>query len=245
MARTTASSRTTKSASAKKTTTSPRRTKSSAATTTKKQTQTKAKSTAAPRKRTTAAKTTAPKPKVAKTVIAADPVQPPTPAPERDVLANVEKLSAQLGTAIETLAELSSARSQPTDNTVRTLPTDRAAATFQRLVNDAVDDRVGQMLPPLITLRNELAQQADSSDAAGNGMAERGRQTLDHVLSLADVTAYTPRVGEPYDPLIHLAVDEVTVEGLDLGAVAEALQSGFRTPRGKVLVPAKVKINGG
>ena len=244
MARKTTSSRTTKSAATKKkATTSSARAKPTAArkAATKKTPQAKSAAARTPRKRSTATKRAAAKPTAA--TAAATVVQ--APANELDVLASIEELNVQLGSAVEAMAELAAAHAQPCENTVQTLPTDRAAATFQRLVSEAVDDRVGQLLPPLISLRNELAQRADAGDASGGGLAERGQQTLDHVLSLANVTTYAARIGEPHDPLIHMAVDEVAVDGMAPGMVAEALQSGFRSARGKVLVAAKVKVSGG
>ena len=238
MARTTASSRTTKSTATQKPAPSRSRTKSDKAPAAKKQPRTKATG----KKGSAASKPSVTVTKAAKTATAG---AAPAPAPGRDVLVHVEQLSVQIGAAVETLAELAAAHARRSDDTVRTLPADRAAATFRRLVGESVDDHVGQMLPPLIALRNELAQRADAGDASGDGLAERGRQTLDHVLALAEVTTYDARVGEPYDPLIHLGVEEVAVAGLSPGMVAEALQAGYRTAGGKVLVPARVKVSGG
>jgi molecular chaperone GrpE (heat shock protein) len=63
------------------------------------------------------------------------------------------------------------------------------------------------------------------------------------VLKIAGVQSYDPRPGEAVDPVIHLAVGETSRGDLPAGVVAETVQSGFRTARGKVIVLAKVRVN--
>ncbi len=165
---------------------------------------------------------------------------------EADVTAAIETLNQQMNAALETYTELASVQSGRGRAVVRTAPLDRATATFQRLVAEVVDQQLSEMLPPLIDLRNELVQRTDHgapAEAADSEFCQRGSRTLDHVLTLAGATAFEARVGEKFDPLIHLAVGETCRPDLADGAVAESLQPGFRSARGKVLVPAKVKVN--
>lgn len=119
---------------------------------------------------------------------------------------------------------------------VPTSSMERATATFHRLVEEVVDDKLAEMLPPLVALRNEMIQESDD-------LGRRGAETLDHVLALAGVAVYEARDGETCDPLIHLAVGETHRDDLPDGSVGEVLQSGFRSSRGKVIVPAKVRVN--
>ncbi len=164
---------------------------------------------------------------------------------EADIAAAVESLNKQMSSALATLTELAVAQRGRGEAVVRTAPLDRATATFQRLVAEVVDDKLGEMLPPLIGLRNEMDQRAGGDDAGEDGaeFCRRGVAVLDQVLAAADVRRYEARVGEGFDPLIHLAVGEMSRADLAEGAVAEVLQPGFRSGRGKVLVPARVKVN--
>lgn len=164
---------------------------------------------------------------------------------ERDITAAIETLNNQMNTALTALAGLASVHAERGKAVVRTAPLDRATATFHRLVAEVVDDQFSEMLPPLIALRAELNQWAAGSpaDSAEAEFYRRGVETLDHVLSLAGATSYDARPGQPFDPLIHLAVGESRQAEFADGAVAQCLQPGFRSARGKVLTPARVRIN--
>ena len=164
---------------------------------------------------------------------------------ERDIASAIDSLNNQMNAALTALAQLASAQADRGKPVVRTAPLDRATATFQRLVAEVVDDQLAEMLPPLITLRNENAQWAASGakDAPETDFYRRSMETLDHVLTLAGVTSFDARPGQAFDPLIHLAVGECQREDLAAGTVAECLQPGFRSSRGKVLSAAKVRIN--
>lgn len=164
---------------------------------------------------------------------------------EQDILSAIESLNTQMNTALTALAGLASVQAERGRAVVRTAPLDRATATFQRLVSEVVDDQLGEMLPPLIALRNEMGQWA-AGGQEGSPEAEfhqRGVQTLDHVLTLAGASSFDARPGQAFDPLIHLAVGEARREDLPEGAVVECIQAGFRSARGKVLTPARVRIN--
>lgn len=163
---------------------------------------------------------------------------------EADITAAIEAMNNQMNSAMSRLTELAAAQCGKGHAVVRTAPLDRATATFQRLVAEVIDDQLAEMLPPLINLRNECAQRVDDDGPEPtDDFARRGKDTLDHVLALASVQSYEPRLGEPFDPLIHLAVGECHRQDLAANSVGQTVQPGFRSTRGKVLVAAKVLVN--
>jgi molecular chaperone GrpE (heat shock protein) len=163
---------------------------------------------------------------------------------EANIAAAIESLNNQMNTAMATMTELAVAGRARGEDYLRTAPLDRATATFQRLVGEVLDDHLVEMLPTLIALRGEMA---DKVRAAGHTsdheFFRRGTEMLDQVLSSVGVNQYDARPGEAFDPLIHMAVGETRRDDLTDGAVAEFLQPGFRTARGKIVAPAKVKVN--
>jgi molecular chaperone GrpE len=165
---------------------------------------------------------------------------------EGDITGVISVLNNQMNAALSSVSELAQARSgDHARAVVRTAPLDRATATFKRLVAEMVDDQLAEMLPPLIGHRNEIAY-AETENSASNLPEEfrrRAVETLDHVLVLAGVQSYDARAGESFDPLIHLAVAEIRREDLPNGTIVEQIQRGFRSSRGKILVPAKVRVN--
>ena len=52
----------------------------------------------------------------------------------------------------------------------------------------------------------------------------------------------SPQVGEPYDPVIHLAVGETEVPGAEEGTVAGVVRPGYKSSRGRVVLPARVLV---
>lgn len=165
---------------------------------------------------------------------------------ESDVAAAIETLNQHMNAALATFTELASAHHGRGKAVIRTAPLDRATATFQRLIAEVVDEQLAELLPPLIDVRNRLAQRAANAGPDGESDTELLRnaaQVLDHVLTTAGTQVFEARPGETYDPLIHLAVGETTHPHLPDGAVGEVLLPGYRSARGKVLAPAKVKVN--
>lgn len=165
---------------------------------------------------------------------------------EADIITAIDSLNTQMNSAIITLTELAVTQRGEGEAVMRTLPLDRATTTFQRLVGEVVDDQLGEMLPTLVALRGEMAQRArhaGPADTADDDFFHRGAEMLDHVLTAAGVNRFEVRPGAPFDPLIHLAVGETNRNDLADGAVAEAIQPGYRTARGKVIAPARVKVN--
>ena len=203
-----------------------------------------------------------PAPVGTKTALATEAPSPPTPKPraaaekgvsaevlakaEADITAAIDSLNQQMNSAITTLTALAVAQRGQTEAVVRTMPLDRATAMFQRLVSEVVDEQLAEMLPPLVSLRNEIthrARQDGSRDSVADDFHHRGAELLDQVLAGAGVSRYEVRLGVSFDPVIHLAVGETHRDDLADGVVSEAFQPGFRTARGKVISPAKVKVN--
>lgn len=165
---------------------------------------------------------------------------------EANIRSAVEALNTQFGAALETLTALALAQQGPTEAVLETAPLDRATAMFQRLVTDMLDEQLFNVLPTLVALRGEMSQRLAArpdEDAEDASFYERGTEMLDHALAGAHVARYEVRPGDLFDPLIHLAVGEDHRADLPNGAVAESLQPGFRTTAGKVISPAKVKVN--
>lgn len=191
------------------------------------------------------------------TVVAARPQQSSKPSKKQalpsDVLAKaeanisaaIESLNNQMNAAMATLTELAVAQRGGHEDYIRTAPLDRATATFQRLVGEVLDEHLAEILPTLVGVRTEVADRANEGGGArvDGGSLRRWTEMLDQTLAVAKVVCYDARPGEAFDPLIHLAVGETHRGDLADGAVGEFIQPGFRTARGKVIVPARVKVN--
>ncbi len=165
---------------------------------------------------------------------------------EADIRSAVESLNTQFGSAMDTLTALAVAQRGPTEAVLETAPLDRATAMFQRLVTDMLDEQLSNVLPALVALRGEMSQRRSAEsgkDAQDDDFYERGTEMLDQALAGAHVARYDVQPGDLFDPLIHLAVGEDHRAELPDGAVAEAIQPGFRAACGKVISQAKVKVN--
>ncbi|MBI4579787.1 MAG: nucleotide exchange factor GrpE [Planctomycetes bacterium] len=166
---------------------------------------------------------------------------------EADVGKLLTSLNTQMAAAMHVFTELAAAQRGKHEAVIRTRPLDRATAMFQRLVTEVVEERFGEILPTLVVLRRELGQRAGVPAPHGpddqTEFMARATEMLDQVLANADVQAYTPRPGDAFDPLIHLAVGETHRTDLAGDVVAEAFQPGYRSSRGKVIEPARVKVN--
>lgn len=163
---------------------------------------------------------------------------------EADMSRLLESLNTQMNTAMAAFTEVIAAQRGPHETVTRTRPLDRATAMFQRLITELMDERLAEMLPTVVSLRSEMHQRAEAAGAeAEDDFASRATAMLDQVLASADVHAYEPRAGEAFDPLIHMAVGEAHREDLPNDVVAQSIQPGYRTSRGKVIAPARVMVN--
>ena len=165
---------------------------------------------------------------------------------EADLSAVIDSMNSQMNAAMSTLTELAVAQRGRNEPVIRTAPLDRVTAVFQRLVGEVVEEQLAELLPTIVALRSEMAQrlgEPSRADSPEKDFFERGTGMLDQVLSNAGVREFDAREGEAFDPLIHLAVEETRRDDLGDATVAEWLQPGFRTARGKVITPARVKVN--
>ncbi len=168
---------------------------------------------------------------------------------EATIAAAIESLNTQMNAAVTTLTELAVAHRGPKEAIERPLPLDRATTTFQRLVTEVVDDQLATLLPPIVALRNDLEFRGTEASPSGRGQDDwkdflaNSVEMLDQTLVQVGVARYEPHAGVPFDSLIHLAVGETRRDDLPEGVVSESLQPGFRTARGKVISPARVKVN--
>ncbi|UCG33681.1 MAG: nucleotide exchange factor GrpE [Phycisphaerales bacterium] len=163
---------------------------------------------------------------------------------EADINAAIESLNNQMNAAVSTLTELVASHGEQQAPVMHTAPMDRVTAVFQRLVGEVVDEQLSEILPTLVSLRSEMAGYlAADRPPADADFLQRGRDMLDQVLAGAGVREFDARPGQTYDPLIHLAVGETRRDDLEDAVVGEWVSPGYRTARGKVLVPARVKVN--
>jgi len=166
---------------------------------------------------------------------------------EADMSKLLESLNTQMSVAMHAFTELAAVHRGRREAVIRTKPLDRATAMFQRLVMEVMDERFEEIVPLLVALRLEMGQRAQNggngADSSTVEFLTRGTQMLDQVLANAEVRPYECRVGDAFDPLIHLAVGETGQPDLADGIVSEVLGQGFRTSRGKVIQAARVKVN--
>ena len=96
---------------------------------------------------------------------------------------------------------------------------------------------VKEILPALDTL--ELALQA-----AGDGEVAEGfklvRNEFLAALARVGIEPFSPE-GEPFDPTVHEAMSQQSVDGVATGTVASVYQQGYRID-GTVLRPARVVV---
>ena len=137
-------------------------------------------------------------------------------------------------------------RTEPAPGVVESTPLDRATAAFRKLVTDVVNAQLEQVLVPLIAIRCELdrhRQMQASEDGELLELLARTVAGLDDVLSSMGIVRYEVQPGEPFDSLIHMAVDEVHQPEMEDGRIAQVLQAGFKWAQGRVIAPARVVVN--
>lgn len=165
---------------------------------------------------------------------------------DTDIGAAIESLNQQMNSAVAALADLALTQRSQEETVIRTFPLDRATAMFQRLVGEVFDEQIADMLPSLVDLYNEMAQRS-RQDGPREGAADdfhyRGLDLLQQAFAAIGVNRFEAHPGAPFDPLIHLAVGETHLADYPNGTISETLTSGFRAARGKVIAPAKVKVN--
>jgi len=175
------------------------------------------------------------------------PLAHPSPILEQS-LRRLEEDEGRLREAIEDLRRLLETAPSPTRAASAADALDETAKTFSRAVNDVVDRRteevIARIAPIHQMLREEalaLSETAREPDAV-RGVLEEAIGGLARALESLGGGFIAPEVGEPYDPLIHLAVSEISIPGSEEGRIARVVRPGYRSPRGRVVLPARVLV---
>ena len=129
---------------------------------------------------------------------------------------------------------------------------DQALIAIRRVIGEVLDHALEQVMGPLVGIRLALSRALQSAgassgpdgDALGRAV-ESSAEELDRVLLRLGAESFRPVRGEYFDPLIHREAGETRQEGLEPGAIAEVLHPGFKTGRGRVIMPAAVTVNRG
>jgi hypothetical protein len=127
---------------------------------------------------------------------------------------------------------------------------DDLASTFARVAGEAVDRRLEDVLPAVAGLHDRLSSETRAMARDPEPPAREDLEALlgDVVSELSRVLRtlggqfIVPEVGEPYDPLIHVAVGESPGGGPGTGLVAGVVRAGYRSARGRVVLPARVLL---
>jgi molecular chaperone GrpE (heat shock protein) len=127
---------------------------------------------------------------------------------------------------------------------------DEVATSFRRAVSELIDRKLEDFLPAVAALYHRLYEESrslaidpDPPDREDLQMVLAGAvQDLGKILKALGGSPISPQVGEPYDPLIHLAVGEAPSPGSGEGLVAGVVRQGTKSGRGRVLIPARVLL---
>jgi len=125
-------------------------------------------------------------------------------------------------------------------------------AAFRRAMSEAIDHKIEELIAPIAGLYHRLKDEEKTlrSDPRGmkhsdvEALIEETASELEKILRLIGGGFITPQVGEYYDPLIHLAVGEAQAQGGTVGVVAQVLRPGYKSGRGRVVLPARVLVGG-
>ena len=111
---------------------------------------------------------------------------------------------------------------------------------MEMLAKYAKEDTIFKILPTLDSI--ELAQRQMPEDIKTNAWSEGFSQIQKQIMDFLKKEGIEEikAVGEPFDPETMESIEQV--EGGESGKVAEEAQKGY-TMNGKVLRPAKVKVN--
>jgi molecular chaperone GrpE len=148
-------------------------------------------------------------------------------APEQDSL---EKVKAERDTlrkrAARMQAEFENARK-------------RATKEQQEFRNFALEDALRSLLPVLDSLDRAMEAPVQSLEEFRSGIELIQKQLHDAMSKLG--LRLIPAKGEPFDPLLHEAVDTVEGAGTEDNHVVEELQRGYKL-KGRLLRPAMVRV---
>jgi molecular chaperone GrpE (heat shock protein) len=127
---------------------------------------------------------------------------------------------------------------------------DEITTAFRRALGEALDRKLEEFLAPLVGLHGKLGDGLrileEDSRGSKNGDLEAtladAVSELEKILRAFGGSFIAPTGGECYDPLIHLAVAEEPSSGGSENVVTRVLRPGYKTSRGKVVLPARVLV---
>ncbi len=124
------------------------------------------------------------------------------------------------------------------------------AKVFTRSVSDLLDRKLEEIIPAVAGLyyrfEDELTALREEPDLPAREYLQEflseSLQKMGRILQELGGGFISPQVGEPYDPVIHLAVGETEVPGGQEGIVAGVVRPGYKSSRGRVVLPARVLV---
>jgi len=193
--------------------------------------------------KTKSEKLVSPKQPVVKSSVVSIEIKPtPTVRTESSKASLLETLNHQINVVSSTLSQVINDNKEANETITQTMSLNRASVMFQHLVAEMIEDQLSELLPTLITLRNDI-QGLELGEWKEEEFQNYCLETLDQVFSKVGVNAYDARIGEVFDPVIHTAIAETHLEDQENNVVSEQIQPGYRSRRGKILMPAKVRVN--
>ncbi|MGQ9590115.1 MAG: nucleotide exchange factor GrpE [Planctomycetota bacterium] len=128
-------------------------------------------------------------------------------------------------------------------------------ASVRRAMAEAIDRKLEEVIGPAVSLYNRLRdeERALAKDPSSLNVREARKvlaeaaSELEKILRVLGGEFIRPKLGEFYDPLIHLAVGEAKSARPGAGrgetaVVADVVTAGYRSARGKVVCPARVLV---
>jgi hypothetical protein len=122
--------------------------------------------------------------------------------------------------------------------------------SFRRSMSEAIERRLEEIILPLAGLCHKLKEEArhltESHERADfnevNSVLADSVSELESLLRSLGGAFIAPQVGEPYDPLIHVAVGASTSGEAETNVVTKVLRPGYKSGRGRVVMPARVLV---
>ena len=115
----------------------------------------------------------------------------------------------------------------------------RNAEAVRKSREEGISDTLVEILPVLDNLERAVSAIADEASRQGVAMIVK---QFNQVLSAMGVEEI-PSAGQAFDPNLHNAVMQESVEGMEPGMVAEVLQKGYKY-HNRVIRHAMVKVSG-
>jgi len=159
----------------------------------------------------------------------------------------IHEKQESLSKSIRGVASLLKAR-LPAQEVAQTLDEDiiQAGRVFTRTLVDLVerhDERLTRPLADICRRLDTLAGQTVSVTGTVHSEIKECAAQVDQVLDELGIERYDAHPAEVFDPMIHQAIGARNEVDLPESTVLEAKLAGYRSPNGKVLLPAQVIVN--